>query len=54
MPPDMDFLDKLRLARCYLLAQYEETDEEFDKSCIAILQWLVEHTISEIEFRRLF
>ena len=54
MPPDMDFLDKLRLARVYVVTQIELTEEEFDKNCLYVLQRLVEHTIEEIEFKRLF
>ena len=53
MLPDMDYLDKLRLARVYIMTQMDATSEEFDQNCLAVLLHLVEHTISEIEFDRL-
>jgi hypothetical protein len=53
MLPDMDYLDKLRLARVYIMSLKETTEEEFDQNCLAVLLHLVEHTISEIEFHRL-
>ena len=52
--PDMDYLDKLRLARVYIVSQKENVSDEFDQDCLNTLLHLVEHTISEIEFHRLF
>lgn len=54
MPPNMDFLDRLRLTRVYIVSKIDETTEEFDRECLFTLKALVEHTISMIEFYRLF
>lgn len=51
--PDMDYLDKLRLARVYVVTQKERDPDEFDQDCLNTLLHLVEHTISAIEFHRL-
>lgn len=51
--PDMDYLDRLRLARVFIVTQMDTAEEEFDRSCWNTLLHLVEHTISEIEFQRL-
>ena len=51
---DMDYLDKLRLARLFIVTQMDTATDSFDKDCWAGLLHLVEHTISEIEFHRLF
>ena len=53
MSPDMDYLDKLRLARVFIVTQMDTAKEEFDRNCWNTLLHLVEHTISEIEFQRL-
>ena len=50
---DMDYLDRLRLTRVFIVSQMEDADEEFDQICWNTLLHLVEHTISEIEFERL-
>lgn len=54
MSPDMDYLDKLRLARVFIITQKDLAKDQFDQDCWAVLLHLVEHTISEIEFHRLF
>lgn len=54
MSPDMDYLDKLRLARVFIVTQMDTATDSFDKDCWVVLLHLVEHTISEIEFHRLF
>ena len=54
MPPEMDYLDRLRLARVFIITQMDTAKEQFDKDCWNTLLHLVEHTISEIEFLRLF
>ena len=54
MPPEMDYLDKLRLARVFIVTQMDTAADPFDKECWNTLLHLVEHTISEIEFLRLF
>lgn len=53
MSPDMDYLDKLRLARVFIVTQMDTAKDQFDQDCWAVLLNLVEHTISEIEFERL-
>ena len=50
----MDYLDQLRLARVFIVTQMDTATDSFDKDCWAVLLHLVEHTISEIEFHRLF
>ena len=52
MPPDMDYLDKLRLTRCYIQSQIDMAESDFDSSCLAVMLDLVEKTISHIEFMR--
>ena len=54
MAPDMDYLDKLRLTRVFIITQKDLAKDQFDQDCWAVLLHLVEHTISEIEFHRLF
>ena len=54
MNPEMDYLDRLRLARAYIVGQLELADTDFDQNSLNTLLHLVEHTISEIEFLRLF
>lgn len=54
MSPDMDYLDKLRLTRVFIITQKEVAEDQFDKDCWNVLLHLVEHTISQIEFIRLF
>lgn len=52
MPLDMDYLDKLRLTRCYIQSQMDTSKSDFDSSCLAVMLDLVEKTISHIEFMR--
>ena len=52
MPPDMDYLDKLRLTRCYIQSQMDTSESDFDSSCLAVMLDLVEKTISHVEFMR--
>ena len=52
--PDMDYLDRLRLARVYVVTQLEKVEDDNDQDSLNTLLHLVEHTISEIEFLRLF
>jgi hypothetical protein len=52
MPPDMDYLDKLRLTRCYIQSQIDVAESDFDSSCLSVMLDLVEKTISHIEFMR--
>jgi hypothetical protein len=54
MPPDMDYLDKLRLTRCYIQSQIDMAESDFDSSCLSVMLDLVERTISHIEFIRRF
>lgn len=54
MPPEMDYLDKLRLTRCYIQTQMDASQSDFDISCLAVMLDLVEKTISHIEFIRRF
>lgn len=53
MAPDMDYLDKLRLTRVFIITQMGAATDSFDQDCWSVLLHLVEHTISEIEFERL-
>lgn len=54
MSPDMDYLDQLRLARCWVQSQKDVTETEFDTDCLLVIQDLLEKTISQIEFIRRF
>lgn len=52
MSPDMDYLDKLRLTRCYIQSQMDTAECEWDKSCLAVMLDLVEKAIELVEFAR--
>ena len=52
MPPEMDYIDKLRLSRCYIQTQMDAAESEFEESCLAVVLDLLEKTISQIEFLR--
>ena len=54
MPPEMDYLDKLRLTRCYIQSLMDTATSEWDKSCLAVTLDLLEKTISYVEFIRRF
>ena len=54
MVPDMDYLDKLRLTRCYIQTQIDIATSDFDTDCLSVMLDLVEKTISQIEFYRRF
>ncbi len=53
MAPDMDYLNKLRLVRVFIVTQKDTAEDTFDLDCWDTMLNLVEHTISEIEFYRL-
>lgn len=52
MPPDMDYLDKLRLTRCYVQSLMDVAEADFDQGCLAVMLDLVEKAIELIEFAR--
>lgn len=52
MPPDMDYLDKLRLTRCYIQSLMDAAESDWDRGCLAVMLDLVEKAIELIEFAR--
>ena len=48
----MDYLDKLRLARCWVQSQKDVMESDFDTDSLAVIEDLLEKTISQIEFMR--
>lgn len=52
MPPDMDYLDKLRLTRCYIQSLIDTAESDWDRGCLAVVLDLVEKAIELIEFAR--
>ena len=51
-PDDMDYMDKLRLTRCYVIMMEELTSAEYDRDCLAVMLDLLDKTIAHIEFNR--
>ena len=49
MPPDMKYLDKLRLSRI-VLADYIDKAIDFDKDCLKVALEVVEEAIQRLEF----
>ena len=49
MPPDMKYLDKLRLSRI-MLADYIDRAIDFDKDCLQVALEVVEEAIQRLEF----
>lgn len=53
MPPNTDYLTKLRFARIYILEQIEKATEPFDRECLCTSLQVIEREIDHAEYVRL-
>lgn len=49
MPPEMNYIDKLRLSRILLL-DYEEKAQSIDKELLSVAVEVMEETIRRVEY----
>ncbi len=52
MPPNMEFLGKLRITRLYLLQLIDEEPEQFNRECLEVALKVIDKEIVIAEFKR--
>ena len=52
MSDNTDYLDKLRIAKIYVIIQQEKSLDDFDMDCLSVIHELLDMVIGMMEFVR--